>query len=57
MALRVIRIVFSLFAISTAAMAEDQLDSTVSTEMQKNFAEAYNRGDVDTMAARRRPSE
>ncbi len=40
MALRVIRIVFSLFAISTAAMAEDQLDSTVSTEMQKNFAEA-----------------
>jgi hypothetical protein len=32
-------------------MAEDQLGSTASIEMQKNFAEAYNRGDVDAMAA------
>ena len=51
MALRLIRIVVSLLAISTSAMAEDQLGNTASIEMQKNFAEAYNRGDVDAMAA------
>jgi hypothetical protein len=32
-------------------MAQDQLDSTAITEMQKHFAEAYNRGDADAMAA------
>jgi hypothetical protein len=59
MALRLILIVFLLLAISGTAMTEDQLDGTAMTEMQKNFAEAYNRGDADAMAAalRRRPSE
>ena len=51
MALRLILIVFLLLAISGTAMTEDQLDGTAMTEMQKNFAEAYNRGDADAMAA------
>ena len=51
MILRLILIVFLLLAISGSAMTEDQLGGTAMTEMQKNFAEAYNRGDAEAMAA------
>jgi uncharacterized protein (TIGR02246 family) len=51
MAFGLIPIVFLLLAISGTAMAQDQLDSTAITEMQKHFAEAYNRGDADAVAA------
>ncbi len=40
-----------LLAIPGTAMAQDQLDSAAAADMQKHFAEAYNRGDVDAMAA------
>jgi ketosteroid isomerase-like protein len=38
-------------AIPYTVMAQDQLDGAATAEMQKRFAEAYNRGDVDAMAA------
>jgi ketosteroid isomerase-like protein len=40
----------SLLALSTAAMAQ-QASSDASVEMQRRFAEAYNKGDLDAMAA------
>ena len=51
MALRLIAILCLLLAIPGYATAEEQLDDIAMTEMQKHFAEAYNRGDVDAMAA------
>ncbi len=51
MALKLILIVFLLLAFSGSAMTEDQLDPAATIEMQKNFADAYNRGDADAMAA------
>ena len=38
-------------AMPSLAMAQDQLDNDPTVEMQKQFAEAYNRGDVDAIAA------
>ena len=40
----------SLLALSGTAMAQ-QASSDPSAEMQRHFAEAYNEGDLDTMAA------
>ncbi len=51
MAVRFIGIACLLLAIPCTAMAQDHLDSVAIAEMQKRFAEAYNRGDVDAMAA------
>jgi ketosteroid isomerase-like protein len=51
MAFRFILIGLLLLGIPVTSMAQDQLDSAAVAEMQKRFAEAYNRGDVDTMAA------
>jgi ketosteroid isomerase-like protein len=51
MAVRFIPIACLLVAIPCIAVAQDQLDSVAVAEMQKHFAEAYNRGDVDAMAA------
>jgi ketosteroid isomerase-like protein len=38
-----------LLSMPVGAMTQDQVDPTA--EMQEHFAEAYNRGDVDAMAA------
>ena len=51
MALRLVPILCLLLAIPGYAMAEEQLDDIAMAEMRKHFAEAYNRGDVETMAA------
>jgi ketosteroid isomerase-like protein len=51
MAFRFILIGLLLLGIPVTSMAHDQLDSAAVAEMQKRFAQAYNRGDVDTMAA------
>ena len=49
MALRFISVFCLLLSMPLGAMAQDQADPTA--EMQKHFGEAYNRGDVDAMAA------
>jgi ketosteroid isomerase-like protein len=51
MALRFIALACLLLAIPGTAMGQDPLDGAATSEMQKHFAEAYNRGDVDAMAA------
>ena len=51
MVVRFIQIACLLLAIPCTAVAEDRLDSVAIAEMQKRFAEAYNQGDVDAMAA------
>jgi ketosteroid isomerase-like protein len=51
MAVRVVLMACLLLAIPCAALAQDPLDSAALAEMQQHFAEAYNRGDVDAMAA------
>lgn len=41
-----------LLAFSSPAMSQQQVPSDdISAELQKHFAEAYNRGDLDAMAA------
>lgn len=47
---RLMPILCLLLAIPSIALGQDQLDSSALVEMQKHFAEAYNRGDVDEMA-------
>ncbi|KWV48698.1 hypothetical protein AS156_16865 [Bradyrhizobium macuxiense] len=39
-----------LLAVPYNVMAEEKLDDAAMTEMHKRLAEAYNRGDADTMA-------
>ena len=51
MALRLVSLFYLLFAVPSLAMAQGQPDNGAAAEMQKHFAEAYNRGDVDAMAA------
>lgn len=48
---RLIRTACLLLAISGTAMAQDHLDNEAMVEMQRHFAEAYNRGDLGAMAA------
>jgi len=50
MAARSLAIACLLLAIPGLARAQDRLDSAALAEMQKHFAEAYNRGDLDAMA-------
>jgi len=51
MVFRLTPIACLLLAVSQPALAQDQLDSAALAEMQTHFAEAYNRGDADAMAA------
>lgn len=53
MTLRMIPAIFCvLLAFSSHTMAQQQAPSDdISADLQKKFAEAYNRGDVDAMAA------
>jgi len=48
--LRLIPILCFLLAIPSHVVAQDQLDNDAINEMQRHFAEAYNRADVDAMA-------
>jgi ketosteroid isomerase-like protein len=50
MALKLLPLLCLLFVIPNDAMAQGKLDNDSTAEMQKHFAEAYNRGDVDAMA-------
>jgi hypothetical protein len=49
MMLRLLPVLCFLFATSNQAMAQDKRDAAPA-DMQKHFAEAYNRGDLDAMA-------
>ena len=51
MTLRLLPLLCLLFATSNHAMAQDKLDNAAAADMQRHFAEAYNHGDVDAMAA------
>jgi ketosteroid isomerase-like protein len=51
MALKLIPLLCLLSAMPNHAMAQNQLDNDATADMQKHFAEAYNRGDLDAMAA------
>ncbi|WP_426441364.1 nuclear transport factor 2 family protein [Bradyrhizobium genosp. P] len=51
MAIKLLPLLCLLFAMPNHAMAQDQLENDAIAEMQKHFAEAYNRGDADAMAA------
>ena len=51
MTLRLVPILCLLLVDPGYAMAEEQVDDVAAVEMQKHFAEAYNRGDADAMAA------
>lgn len=51
MALKLLALLSLLFVVPDLAVAQGQLDSDATAEMQKHFAEAYNRGDVDAMVA------
>lgn len=48
---RLIPILCLLLALPNFAVAEPKLDDDALADMQKHFAAAYNRGDVDAMAA------
>ena len=51
MALKLLPLLCLLSAMPNHAMAQAQLDNDATADMQKHFAEAYNRGDLDAMAA------
>src|SRR3974390_1776334 len=51
MALKLIPLLCLLSAMPNHVMAQDRFDNDAPADMQKYFAEAYNRGDVDAMAA------
>jgi ketosteroid isomerase-like protein len=48
---RMVSIACLLLAIPGTAIAQDQVVNAALAEMQKRFVAAYNRGDVDVMAA------
>jgi len=51
MALKLIPLLCLLSAMPTHAIAQDQPNNDITADMQKHFAEAYNRGDLDAMTA------
>ena len=51
MALKLIPLLCLLSVMPNHVMAQDQLDQDITADMQKHFAEAYNRGDLDAMTA------